>query len=621
MSWTEANQQYSMAAVAQARAAIERFLGEESPAEENAATEMPDSALDTLCGAFGLSGFERNVLLMCAGVEWDSRFGNLLRAGANFSLALAAFDGAHWSSLSPAAPLRYWRLVHLPENEPVTTARLRIDERILHYLAGVDVCDEGLRPLLTNADSAIALAPSHEAAADQIALAWKTTDGVPPVVQLCGSDTVDKRPVAAAACRKLGLELKTIAARLIPQLPADLDLFRRLLDREAILTAGAYLIECDDSDEIGMLVENLRAPLAIAQRTARRIAHRTSVVIDTAMPTFAEQRQIWGDELRADFPNLNGHAEILASQFSMGSSGIRATVEQARRSGLEDSLSGLWEVCRLQSRPRLEGLAQRIGTQATWDDLVIGPRQRETLRQIAIHVRSRAQVYERWGFAEKSHRGLGISAMFAGPSGTGKTMAAEVLANDLRLDLYRIDLSQVVSKYIGETEKNLRRVFDAADEGAAILLFDEADALFGKRSDVKDSHDRYANIEVSYLLQRIEAYRGLAILTTNRKSALDQAFLRRIRFVTEFPFPDASQRAEIWRRVFPKATPTEGLQIDRLARLNASGAHIANIAMGAAFLAADAGEPVRMPHLLAAARGEFEKLERPLTEIEVAGWA
>jgi SpoVK/Ycf46/Vps4 family AAA+-type ATPase len=199
-------------------------------------------------------------------------------------------------------------------------------------------------------------------------------------------------------------------------------------------------------------------------------------------------------------------------------------------------------------------------------------------------------------------------------------MAAEVLAADLRLDLYRIDLSQIVSKYIGETEKNLRRVFDAAEEGAAVLLFDEADALFGKRSEVKDSHDRYANIEVSYLLQRMEAYRGLAILTTNRKSAIDPAFMRRIRFVVEFPYPEPAQRAEIWQRIFPPRTPTENLRIDRLARLNAAGGHIRNIAMGAAFLAADAGEPVRMTHLLTAARSEFAKLEKPLTDAEIAGW-
>jgi len=178
-----------------------------------------------------------------------------------------------------------------------------------------------------------------------------------------------------------------------------------------------------------------------------------------------------------------------------------------------------------------------------------------------------------------------------------------------------------VSKYIGETEKNLARVFEAAEGAGAILLFDEADALFGKRSEVKDSHDRYANIEVSYLLQRMESYRGLAILTTNIKSALDPAFLRRIRFVVQFPFPDAALRAEIWRRIFPEQTPTDGLDIRRLAQLNIPGGSIRNIALRAAFLAADAGEPVRMNHLLAAARSEYLKIEKPLTELEIGGWS
>ena len=193
------------------------------------------------------------------------------------------------------------------------------------------------------------------------------------------------------------------------------------------------------------------------------------------------------------------------------------------------------------------------------------------LREIAVHVAHRATVYDTWGFGAMSNRGLGISALFAGASGTGKTMAAEVLANALRLDLYRIDLSSVVSKYIGETEKNLRRVFDAAEDGGAILFFDEADALFGKRSEIKDSHDRYANIEINYLLQRMESYRGLAVLATNMKGMLDPAFLRRIRFVINFPFPDATQRAEIWQRIFPPNTPTEGLDIGKLARLSVAG--------------------------------------------------
>ena len=284
------------------------------------------------------------------------------------------------------------------------------------------------------------------------------------------------------------------------------------------------------------------------------------------------------------------------------------------------SADRLWDACRAQSRPRLDELAHRIASAASWDDLVLPELQRQTLRDVVVQVRHRAQVYEQWGFAAKSSRGLGISALFAGASGTGKTLAAEVLANELRLDLYRIDLSQVVSKYIGETEKNLRRVFDAAEDGGAVLLFDEADALFGKRSEVKDSHDRYANIEVSYLLQRMEAYRGLAILTSNMKDALDTAFLRRIRFIVTFPFPDGVQRAEIWRRIFPAATPTDGVDVTRLARLNVTGGNIRNIALNAAFLAADAGEPVRMPHLLRAAQIEYAKLEKPLSASEVGDW-
>ena len=285
--------------------------------------------------------------------------------------------------------------------------------------------------------------------------------------------------------------------------------------------------------------------------------------------------------------------EAIASQFSMGLPAIRSVAAEAlaraAASPGKDVADAAWHACRARCRTKLDGLAQRIEPAAGWNDLVLPDPQMQLLRQIAVHVRHRATVYDAWGFAAKSSRGLGIAALFAGASGTGKTMAAEVLAAELRLDLYRIDLASMVSKYIGETEKNLRKVFDAAEESGAILLFDEADALFGKRSEVKDSHDRYANVEVSYLLQRVEAYRGLAILTTNLKSAIDSAFLRRLRFVVQFPFPDVAQRAEIWRRVFPKETPTEGLDVTKLAKLNVAGGNIRNIALTAAFLAAQSG--------------------------------
>ena len=354
----------------------------------------------------------------------------------------------------------------------------------------------------------------------------------------------------------------------------------------------------------------------------RRISRRVSLAYEVRNPTGAEQKDLWLRVVGAGGMSLNGEIDQFVSQFDLNAEKIHSAVTQAigEKSSSENVQASLWDACRAQARPQLDDLAQRIEPAATWSDLVLPALGLQTLREVAVHVRRRLTVYQTWGFATKGLRGLGISALFSGVSGTGKTMAAEVLAHELRLDLYRIDLSAVVSKYIGETEKNLRRVFDAAEEGGAILLFDEADALFGKRSEVKDSHDRYANIEVSYLLQRMEAYRGLAILTTNLKSALDTAFLRRLRFIVDFPFPDANLRAEIWRQIFPHETPTENLDAVKLAQLNIAGGNIRNIALNAAFLAADANEPVRMSHLLRAAENEYTKLEKSLSDGEIRGW-
>jgi len=370
-----------------------------------------------------------------------------------------------------------------------------------------------------------------------------------------------------------------------------------------------------------------REILEIGERERRRIGQRASVAFDIRHPLAREQRDCWYAALKLT-PDADGAPspiDAVCAQFDLPDALIRSIAAEAlaiARSAADDgaATAALWELCRARLRARLDTLAQRIETRHSWDDLVLPGSEIGILQTIVAQLRQRTTVYDRWGFAAKSTRGLGISALFAGPSGTGKTMAAEVLANQLRLDLYRIDLSSVMSKYIGETEKNLRRVFDAAEESGAILLFDEADAMFGKRSEVKDSHDRYANIEVSYLLQRMEAYRGLAILTTNMRSALDPAFLRRLRFVVQFPFPDAPEREAIWRRAFPPAAPTQGLDPARLAQLRIAGGNIRNIAMSAAFLAADAAEPVRMSHVLAAARHEYAKLERPLTAAESEGW-
>ena len=317
----------------------------------------------------------------------------------------------------------------------------------------------------------------------------------------------------------------------------------------------------------------------------------------------------------------------LVGQFNLNFAKIHELAQLAKIEAKDSNVAlteKIWAICRASERPRMDALAQRLEPKVTWDDLVLPAEEITRLKQIAAQVAHRNQVYSDWGFERKMNRGFGISALFAGDSGTGKTMAAEVIAHELRLNLYRIDLSAVVNKYIGETEKNLRRLFDAAEDGGAILFFDEADALFGKRSEVKDSHDRYANIEINYLLQRIESYRGLAILATNMKSALDTAFLRRLRFVVNFPYPAVADRRRLWKKVFLQSDAAKNLAVpplgeldyERLAKLNLAGGHIHNAALNAAFRAAAEGSQVTMRLVLDAVKTELLKLDRPINEAD-----
>ncbi|MBN9509428.1 MAG: ATP-binding protein [Alphaproteobacteria bacterium] len=641
--WTEANQAFLAAALSRIKACLAR----RGTAQVGAEAALPafvgaPPALERIARGFGLSRFERDLLLLCAGVELDAEIATLCAQAAGdparmhptFSLALGTLPEAHWSALSPDAPLRRWRLIEPGEGPSLTLAPLRIDERVLHCLAGVRQLDERLAALLEvlpPADPAD-LVPSQRDAATEAASAWRTH--AETVVQLLG-DATDCRPVAAAAAAMVGLRVAALPVALLPAGPTELDALLRLWQRETVLAAPAVLMLDDESaatetHAFTRLLQRVGGPLIVRAREPRAVVPRQSVVLDVTHPQPDEQAATWRSALGAAAPeDLPGQ---LAAQFSLSLPAIEAIAAGAlardRAAGAlaRDAAAGalgdvVWRLCRLRLRTRLEGLAQHIESRMGWHDLVLPETQTQTLHTIAAQLRQRNRVHEEWGFGAKGRRGLGIAALFAGASGTGKTLAAEVLAGELRLDLFRIDLAAVMSKYIGETEKNLRRVFDAAEESGAVLLFDEADALFGKRSEVKDSHDRYANIEVSYLLQRMEAYRGLAILTTNMKSALDPAFLRRLRFVVTFPFPDAAQRAAIWRQVFPAATPLDGVDAERLALLRLPGGAIRNIAMSAAFLAADCGEPVRMHHLRTAARSEYAKLERPLTQAENEAWA
>lgn len=573
---------------------------------------------------FGLSDFEQQVLLLCAAMELDTQIPELCavaqdnpqRAYPTFALTMALFDGPAWDVLSPERPLRYWQLLEIAQqvNQPLISAPLRADERIVNAIKGLNHLDDRLQPYLLPlvGNYPDELPASQKTTKDKI-LGYLTAnlDGI-PLIQLTGSDTGSKQLIAQQVTAELGFCLYRLSAGLLPSSATDLDQLLRLWQRETILQPVGLYLEVPDilpegTDEVvARFTARTHRVVFLAARDTLPDLGRTEISIEIDKPTPSEQLQAW--------QQVNGYGdapEQLAGQFDLNIPSIRQVSELAQANS-----NDLWQTCLTFTRPRLDTLAQAVDAKATWDDLILPEEELNLLKQLPAQVRGRSQVYDQWGFRQRMNRGLGITALFAGESGTGKTMAAEVLANELRLNLYRIDLSQVVSKYIGETEKNLRQLFDAAEDGGAILFFDEADALFGKRSEVKDSHDRYANIEINYLLQRMEAYRGLAILATNMKSALDQAFMRRLRFVINFPFPNRENRKRIWQQVFPPQTPIVNLDYEHLARLTLTGGSIHNTAINAAFLAAEAGTPVEMDFILQAARAELIKVGRPVNELD-----
>lgn len=595
-------------------------------------------ALIVLSRQLGLSRFECEILLLCAALEFDTRIpalcaqaqSDLQKPYPTFGLALALFDDPAWEALSPDRPLRYWRLIEInqPGAQPLTASALRADERIVNYLKGLNTLDDRLTtfvsPITPAQSMETPLPDSQQAAVDDIIRHWRRALGDTPlsIVQLVGSDPISKQLIASRAALTLGRHVYRLAAEALPAHMNELESLARLWERESLLLPLALYVDAQEIDggpteqaaSVQRFVSRLDGVVFLGARESWPRLSRASLSIEVAKPTTAEQQAAWRQALGENEATLAGP---LAAQFNLNTSTIAAVARDVLSdTDTADLPREVWTACCTITRPRLDALAQRLDPKATWDDLVLPAEQTTLLKQIAHQVDQRHTVYETWGFAEKMNRGLGISALFAGDSGTGKTMAAEVIANDLRLNLYRIDLSAVVSKYIGETEKNLRRLFDAAEDGGAILFFDEADALFGKRSEVKDSHDRYANIEINYLLQRMEAYRGLAILATNMKGALDPAFMRRLRFIVNFPFPGVSERKLIWQRVFPPAAPRSELDYDRLARLNITGGNIHSIALNAAFMAAQSSAIISMPIVLAAARTEFRKLDKPINEAE-----
>jgi hypothetical protein len=581
----------------------------------------------------GLTPFEQHVLLLCVAVELDTAVAAMCahatrdpaRPFPTFALALALFDDPAWDALSPERPLRHWRLIEItqPSGTPLTVSPLRADERIVNFVKGITYLDDRLTALVSPVPTAGEdVAGSQRRTADLALRQWRAVSprGPLPAIQLLGVDPASKRVVAALICAELGRRPLRLDAALLPAAPADLESLARLWQREALLLPVALYLDTDtvepsQAGAVDRLLARLNGPVLLATRHLWPGAVDAPIAVEVEKPTPAEQAVCWAAALKDSAGDL---PDRMAAQFNLTFGAIhelahRATADTEDPTALPDRL---WDAARALSRPRLDTLARRLVPRAGWNDIVLPATETALLHSIADQVGNRSKVHRDWGFADRMSRGLGISVLFAGASGTGKTMAAEVLAAHLRLDLFRIDLSTVVSKYIGETEANLRRLFDAAEEGGTILFFDEADALFGKRTEVKESHDRYANIEIDYLLQRMESFCGLAILATNMKTALDQAFLRRLRFVLDFPFPGVPERGAIWQRAFPAATPVSGLDFDRLAKLNITGGHIAVIALNAAFQAAQAGGPVTMPMVLNAARIEFRKLGRPVNEAD-----
>jgi hypothetical protein len=598
----------------------------------------PPPALVILGQRLGLSKFEQDVLLLCASMEMDAKIpflcsraqGDPGHSYPTFALATVLFDEPAWDAISPVRPLRYWHLIEInqPPDRPLITSMLRADERIVNYLKGLNYLDDRLASMLIPlncSDGHRDLPKSQKAYVDAILHHLQQPNHM-PLVQMLGRDGPTKQMIAWYVAAELGLSLYSLPIQFLPSQSADLDALAKLWQRESLLLPVALYIDAHEIDSanpkegsISLLNRFAAISNSILFLDTSEIwtgLGSTSISIEIYKPTPSEQQAAW-EEVLGDA--AGNSPALLAGQFDLNLAAIYRIALEALSDSREEGqnlLDCIWDACLVSTRPRLDVLAKRIDTKATWNGIVLPKERVDLLHQIAGQARLRSKVYDEWGFREVMNRGMGLSVLFAGESGTGKTMAAEVLANELQLNLYRIDLSGVVSKYIGETEKNLRRVFDAAEDGGAILLFDEADALFGKRSEVKDSHDRYANIEINYLLQRIEAYRGLAILATNMKSALDAAFLRRLRFIVDFPFPGLDERKRIWQKVFPPKVTTEGLDYDRLARFNLTGGSIFNISLSASFLAAARGTPVTMPLVLEAAKTELRKLERPINEAE-----
>lgn len=590
--------------------------------------------VDRLTRALGLSDLERSTVVLCLAPEIDRKYERIYAwlqddvqaTQPTVGLALSLFRSGIGNQLDarlifedPEAPLQRFILARVPDSgHSLLALPLRLDRRIASFLLGSDDLDVALREPVPLARwlSPAAETPIWSRLHQEQLIAL---DRRPPEGDWCcllsGPHGAGKKTFAQAVCRRRGLPLLfcDLAAAVSAGKALDTALASAL--REATLYNVPLYLEVARDNLLAIFHTIQRWPvlLFLAKTEPWRAPERpqrTCLEITIGVPEETQRRQIWMRQVSS--PELGSR---LASLYRFLPGQIEDAAARAREIALERDAADpadtdFLAACQALSSSNLVSFAVRVPIRRSWDDLVLPRPALDQLHELCDQVRFHSRVFTDWGFQAKVGLGCGLLALFSGPSGTGKTLAAEVIAGALGLDLFKIDLSSLVSKYIGETEKNLARVFEDGERSGGILFFDEADAVFGKRTDVRDAHDRYANLEVNYLLQRVEDYPGVVILASNMGRNIDSAFQRRMNFVVEFPLPDADHRRRIWQTVFPTTAPLEpGIDFEFLAeRFNLAGGNIRNIAVAAAFHAAGNGGSITMHHLLRGLKREYQKM-------------
>lgn len=654
----------------QAAAALEAEITERRQASLDQGVYL---SLPRLADIFGLTRFEERLVLLCLAPEIDARYEKLYaylqddvtRRQPGIDLALRLLCSTRkermeaMTCFSAASPLFRARILRHPEGDDhsLKARSLRLDEQMANYLIDSGAVSREVasccRPLIAPAGYLQSLRwpdplKQRLAAITRDHLRLSGSEPRRLVYHFYGPAGTGKKTLAAALCAEIGVPLLVLDLREVAARAQDFeDTLRRLL-REGLLRPAAIYLEHFEllrGEDPRLLSQQQSVARAIGDMswltfiaTERRwepaglFTDHVFLSIDLPAPDLNERARLW-PVLAAGLVNTAREIDWgeIGARFRLTPGQMRNALIAARNRSLlradgalneaePVSLEDLYAGCRSQSNQKLSELARKLGARRDWTDITLPDHSLAQLREICEQVRHRQTVYGCWGFSQKQSGGKGLCVLFHGLSGTGKTLAAEVIGNELRLDVYKIDLSTVVSKYIGETEKNLSKVFEEAETSNGILFFDEADALFGKRSEVKDAHDRYANIEINYLLQRVEDFEGLVILATNLRKNIDEAFFRRMNFAVEFPLPDESNRYRIWKQHLPASAPVAGdVDFGFLARrLNITGGNIKNVVINAAFLAAANSGVIHMEHFVRAAKREYEKIGRLCTDAEFA---